>query len=290
LFAFGLPLVCEQGYPLYTGDWPARWNWTSNTRSHATTSIDNRCQRHSDGGTLLAFAGDGGVQIISAEAPTVYENVSVYRRTMVAVQCGPGQVCYLDVFRVKGGREHTYNVPLFYGDLRVQGLSMSPHEDLHDGYVTSVQGSPAGSAWRAEADIRSEFEGPVAARLRVHGPAGEMTVLTGSGEARWGRDDPRRLPYLCLRRETGTGELESCFALVHEPYDERPFIDESSVVIRPEAQAVHFEARLADGSGSFVLSCRDTGDSPVSVEGARTLAGEPEAIRLSGIMSSMPSP
>ncbi len=289
LLAFGLPLVCEQGYPLYTGGWPARWNWTSHTRSHATVSIDNRCQRHSEGGKLLAFAGDNGVQMISAEAPTAYENVAVYRRTLVAVQLGPGRLCYLDVFRVKGGREHTYNLPLFYGDLRVQGLTMSPHGDLHDGYVTKVQASPAGAAWRAEADVCSGFKGPVAAHVRIHGPAGKMEVLTGSGEARWGRDDPRRLPYLFLRRETGTGELESCFALVYEPYRERPFINENSVVIRAEAQAVQFEARLADGSGSFRLTCRDMGDSPVMVEGTRTLAGKSEDLKLSGIVSTLPS-
>lgn len=289
LFAFGLPLVCEHGYPLYTGDWPARWAWTSNTRSHATVSVDNRCQRHSDGGKLLAFAGDNGVQLISAEAPTAYENVAVYRRTLVAVQLGSGRLCYLDVFRVKGGREHTYNLPLFYGDLRVGGLTMTPHSDLHDGYVTQVMASPAASPWHADADLCEEFKGPVRAHVRIHGSSAEMTVLTGRGEARWGKDDPRRLPYLFLRHQTNAPDLESCFALVYEPYRERPFIDEASVVIRGQAQAVHFEARLADGSGSFRLTCRDMGDSPVTVEGTRTPAGEPEAIRLSGIVSTLPS-
>lgn len=289
LFAFGLPLVCEQGYPLYTGGWPARWNWTSHTRSHATVSVDNRCQRHSDGGKLLAFVGDRGVHVISAEAPTAYENVSLYRRTMVAVELGAARVCYLDVFRVKGGREHTYNLPLFYGDLRVSGLSMTPHGDLHDGYVTQVQASPAASPWSAEADLCEEFKGPVRAHMRIHGATADMTVLTGQGETRWGKDDPRRLPYLCLRREGGSDGLESCFAIVHEPYRRRPFMDEAGVVIRTEAQAVHFEARLADGSGSFRLTCRDAGDSPVTVEGARTLAGKPQDVKLSGIVSTLPS-
>ncbi|MGQ9648915.1 MAG: heparinase II/III domain-containing protein [Phycisphaerae bacterium] len=288
LFAFGLPLICEQGYPLYTGDWPARWAWTSNTRSHATVTVDDRCQRHSDGGKLLAFAGDDGVQMMSAEAAEAYENVSTYRRTLAAVEVGAGRVCYLDVFRVKGGREHTYNLPFFYGDLRVSGLSMTSHGDLHAGYVTKVQASPAASPWYAEVDLCEEFKAPVSAHMRIHGTTANMTVLTGQGETRWGKDDPRRLPYLCLRRE-GDG-LESCFALLYEPYRRRPFVDEGSVVIRADARAVHFEARLADGSGTFRLTCRDMGDAPVTVEGTRTLAGKLQDVKLSGIASTLPSP
>lgn len=288
LFAFGLPLICEQGYPLYTGDWPARWAWTSNTRSHATVSVDSRCQRHSDGGKLLAFSGDSGVQIISAEAPAAYEDVSTYRRTVVAVELDANRVCYLDVFRVRGGREHTYNLPLFYGDLRVPGFSMAPHGDLHGGYVTQVRASPAESPWHAEADLCEEFKGPVRAHMRIHGPAAEMTVLTGQGEARWGKDDPRRLPYLFLRRQTDGSELESCFALLYEPYRDTPFIDAGTVVIVPGGKSVRFEAGLADGTGMIAAICRDMTEQSVSIEGNLTMSGRKRAFALSGIATTMP--
>ena len=85
LYTFDQPVVCEQGYPLYTGGWPARWDWTSNTRSHATVTVDDACQKHCSGGKLLAFAEKDGIRLVAAEAPSVSAEASAFLRRFFAL-------------------------------------------------------------------------------------------------------------------------------------------------------------------------------------------------------------
>ena len=67
LYAFGVPMICPQGYPLYTGDWPARRAWTSHTRSHATVCVDGRNQKYCGTTRLIAFAQTPAARMIAAE-------------------------------------------------------------------------------------------------------------------------------------------------------------------------------------------------------------------------------
>jgi oligo-alginate lyase len=229
LYAFGLPMICEQGYPLYTGDWPARWQWTSHTHSHATVTIDGQCQGRYDGGRLLGFGREKHVQFVSAEAPQSYPNTALYRRTLVSVELGSGRQLILDVFRVLGGREHHYTVPVFYADLTVGGLDLAPHANLYDRYIEKVTAGPALRPWWVDYSIRTGAAGVPAAHLRVHGPASDATVLLGDGETRLGHDQPQRLPYLVLQRQASQGPLDSTFVLVYEPYKDTPYLKAGSL-------------------------------------------------------------
>jgi hypothetical protein len=85
--------------------------------------------------------------------------------------------------------------------------------------------------------------------LIVTGPAAlDGQVLLGRGEARWGREDPRWLPYFFLRRGGGDHELASTFAVVYEPFRDRPWLDPGSVRIDVAADQVVVEATTVEGS------------------------------------------
>jgi hypothetical protein len=283
LYAFGLSLVCEHGYPLYTGGWPARWQWTSHTRSHSTVTVDGQCQKQCDDFKLLGFARDGNVQMISAEAPCAYDNVSRYRRTMLTVEVAPDQAFIVDVFRVRGGREHNYGVLMFYGDSTAGGLTMSPHPDLYDGYLRSVQAAPAAGAWWVDTAIRSAWQGKVAAHLRIHGTASDATVMTGHGESRWGRDDPRWLPYLIIQRRSDGAELDSTFVVVYEPYATTPFLADHPLTATVAPDHVNLEVQFAGGGPTYSFVVEDGAPDWVSVTGNRRGGAAARTFMLAGI-------
>lgn len=282
LYAFGLSLVCEHGYPLFTGGWPARWGWTSHSRSHALVNVDGQCQKHCGGKKLLAFARAGNVRMISAEAPCVFDNVSMYRRTMMSVEIAPDRTFILDVFRVRGGREHTYTVPFFYGAMSSDGLAMSSHPDMYDGYVTNVQAAPAARPWWVKAAVRSAWKGEVAAHLRVHSGSSDATVLTAQGESRWGRDDPRWLPYLFVRRAGDTSDLNSTFVHVYEPYRDKPFLEEYPLSLEPTDNHINVTVRVAEPEASYTFDITDGGDN-VGAQVERTGSEPTRTFELKGI-------
>ena len=100
----------------------------------------------------------------------------------------------LDLFRVRGGREHIYTVPIFYGDAALTGLTLAPHQDMSDGYITHVHSGAASKGWYVDTAIREKWEGPIAGHLRVHGLPSDSLVLLGQGETRWGA----RIHAACL--------------------------------------------------------------------------------------------
>ncbi len=270
LFAHGVEMVCEQGYPLYTGGYPARWNWTSHTRSHATVVVDGQCQEQGNGGRLLAFAGQEGIQVISVEAPGVpYPQASIYRRTMILVETRKGESFAVDVFRVRGGREHTYTIPLYYGDQMVHGLELRSHPDVYDGYLSKVRAATPDSAWYVDTLIRDGWQGEPRAHLRVHGiPGVGTTVLLAQGESRNGKDAEDRLPCILLRRR---GEnLDSTFVVAYEPYLKIPFLPD-----RPLIATVNGEQVSVKVKGGYSFTIREGASVEVERDAGRafTLSG-----------------
>jgi hypothetical protein len=281
LFAHGLPLLAEQGYPLFTGGWPSRWEWTSHTRSHATVTVDGGNQNHCDGGTLLGFAGENGVQMISAEAPCTYDAASVYRRTLVFVDAGPEERFLVDVFRVEGGRQHIYTIPFYYGEMECTGIELAPQPDFYDGYVEEVQAGPMTTAWTVDTSIRRGWEGTPAAHLRVHGGPMEGILMLGQGETRLGDERPERLPYVFLKRDREGNDLASLFVLVYEPYEQGPFLPSQPLTVETGDGSVDVTVEAAGGE-SFRFEVRDGGPGGTSVTVARMPDGTPVPFTLSG--------
>jgi hypothetical protein len=257
LYTFGLSIVCEQGYPQFTGGWPARWDWTSNTRSHSTVTVDDNGQRHCDGGKLLAFAEADGARMISAEAPWAYAQVSLYRRTLLLIDAPNDHHFIVDVFRVQGGRKHAYTVPLFYGDLTARGLTLAPHPDIYGHYIEQAQSAPASSAWSVDAAIRSGWDKDVTAHLRIHGSADAANVILGKGETRYGKDVPRRLSYLLISRDDNDSSLASTFIVLYEPYRTQPFIQSVDIGRSSDLTDAVVEVTTTEPKASYRIAISD---------------------------------
>jgi hypothetical protein len=264
LFAHGLSMVCEQGYPLFTGGWPSRWEWTSHTRSHATVTVDGASQKHCTGGRLLGFAGRNGVQMISAEAPCVYDNVSVYKRTLILAEAEPGRCFVVDVFRVRGGSQHVYAVPMYYGEHVYEGPELVPHPDLYEGYVEQVRAGMASEAWWVDTFILDTWGGKPAAHLRVHGGAMDALLMLGMGETRLGDERPERLPYIFLKRESEGDDVESTFVLLYEPYHETPFLPHTPLKYEASLDRVEIQIQLSP-SGKYLFTVDDGDPSGTTV-------------------------
>lgn len=279
LFAHGLSMVCEQGYPLFTGGWPSRWEWTSHTRSHATVTVDGECQKHCSGGRLLGFAGENGVQMLSAEAPCVYHNVSVYKRTLLLVEVAPGQEFVVDVFRVTGGSQHMYSIPVYYGEQTYEGPELAPQPDLYGGYVEQIRAGKAAGPWLVDTTILAQWEGKPKAHLRVHGATMDALLMLGLGETRLGDERPERLPYIFLKRE-GTG-LESVFVLVYEPYRDTPRLPSRPFSYKVTDDGVEVRVRaVSDRKYNFTVRDKDPEGTKVAVDVAHE--GTSRSFELSG--------
>lgn len=281
LFAHGLSMVCEQGYPLFTGGWPSRWEWTSHTRSHATVAVDGGPQKHCTGGKLLGFAGRNRVQMISAEAPCVYDNVSVYKRTLILAEAEPGRCFLVDVFRVRGGREHVYAVPIYYGEQAYDGPELVPHPDLYEGYVEQIRAGAASAPWWVDTTILDNWGGKPAAHLRVHGGPMDGLLMLGMGETRLGDERPERLPYVFLKRESQGNDLESTFVLVFEPYRETPLLPLTPLKYEALPDKVEIQVRLSP-SHQYVFIVHDVDPKRTTVSVDHSEDGATRQYQLSG--------
>lgn len=286
LFAFGRSVICEQGYPLFTGGWPSRWQWTSHTRSHATVTVNGQCQKHADGGTLLGFAGRNGVQMISAEAAAAYDGVSRYRRTLVLVEACAGRHFIVDVFRVRSGQpgggeqSHVYTLPVYYADPAYEGPALQEVGDIYEGYVEDVKAASADEPWRVDWAVRDGWAGQVAGHLRAHGTASDATIMLGKGETRIGNDRPERLPYLFLKR-TGSGELDSTFVVLYEPYREHPFLPDRP--LRANAEDGHIDVRIRMGDDRrYELIVHDAANDPARIDVRHVDGSNTTAFELTG--------
>ena len=269
LFAKGQELLSDVGYT------HTRYrSWSNSTLCHNTVVIDEQRQYTRTGrprwdrgrafegmpsdGRVLAFeAGCGPVQWVEASGERSYPGLAqVYRRTVMLVEAGAGEVYVVDLFRVVGGSQHDWvmhgsadrdgravvSVPLdFYGEHLLPGVEVRYPENERD--RGDAGGRNPGYAFfqnvsRAEVTdgVTVTFtvsESPVG--IRTHLPAlGGAEVFSGDApsvrraEENDALLDRYRMPIFLVRRE-GPAPLSSCFAAVHEPYEGAPFLKEVSV-------------------------------------------------------------
>lgn len=109
LFAHGLDLTPDLGYPEQTGDWPKRWNWTANTISHNTVLVNEQPQNKQWVATPKHFDHTDRVQLFDIDATRVYDAVEQYRRTSAQIAVGAENSYVVDFFRVEGGDDHHFS-------------------------------------------------------------------------------------------------------------------------------------------------------------------------------------
>lgn len=284
LYANGIEAIVEQAYPLHTGGWPSRWEWTSHTRSHATVTIDGQCQNHCEGGTLLGFAGAHGVQMVAAEAPCVYDNASRYRRVLLLVQTATEEVFVVDVFHVAGGSEHTYTLPFYYGETEPSGIVWHASQtEMYGGYLENARIGSATGAWHVDIRQRSGWEGEPVGCLRVHGASGGYEIILAEGETRLGHDAPQRLPYLLLRNRTNHGNLVSTFVSVWEPYQARPSLSVEATVVQAASDPVDIDVSTSYLASRYRFRVRGLGNGVILIDVEKTVGGTRTEFTLHGV-------
>jgi len=129
LFAFGRPMMPDDGYPTpFTR--PDFWNWRwTNTYKHYCVLIDNQSHQNRYGGHLNTLVSSPGIQLMDASAEAVYPGLaSLYRRTTAMIEISDEDFYLIDIFRVRGGRQHDwcFHGPAFFDQFSVKGGTLGP--------------------------------------------------------------------------------------------------------------------------------------------------------------------
>lgn len=108
--------------------------WAKQSASHQLVLVDElRQQPNTDqdgtGGSLIAFAAMPGLQMIEADAAAVYRSrgVTDYRRLLALVGYGPDSYL-LDIFLVRGGRQHDYLAHGPSDEMSLEGVALGEPE------------------------------------------------------------------------------------------------------------------------------------------------------------------
>ena len=126
LYAHGLDLMPDLGYPEYASAWPKRFGWTHHTVSHNTVMVDRTPQHPNYSGNLRLFGTSPKVQVVEIASENIYPQCKVYRRTVVLVDISPTASYVVDLFRVEGGEEHHFSFHGPEGILSTEGLDLIP--------------------------------------------------------------------------------------------------------------------------------------------------------------------
>ncbi len=265
LFAKGHELLSDVGYT------HTRFRrWSTSALCHNTVLIDEQQQYTRAGrprwdlprafdaepsdGRLLAFeTAFAPVQWMEASAERAYPGLAkVYRRMVMLVEAGEGEVYVVDLFRVKGGSQHDW---VIHGSADRDGqIAVSiPVEGYSENLLPGVQVRyPAHERDQGEAEGRNPvyafFQNvhrgvatgnvkitfslsgsPMGVRTHLAGVDGSEVFLGDAPSIRRAEEndallDRFRMPIFLARRR-GASPLSSCFVAVHDPYEGRPFME-----------------------------------------------------------------
>lgn len=133
LFAFGLDLLPELGYPpVQFGGWGSpRARWYTMAAAHNTVVVDGTHQRPASGDCTLWADGPTfrAVRARCAEAT----QASRFERTVAQCDVGSDASYIVDVFRVRGGREHVKFQHGHFGALALETGRLQPEPDYGNG-------------------------------------------------------------------------------------------------------------------------------------------------------------
>ncbi|NOZ19759.1 MAG: hypothetical protein GXP25_01585 [Planctomycetes bacterium] len=297
LFAKGLNLMPDMGYPERTGVWPKRVAWTNNTISHNTVVVDRLRQKRVTVGNMQTFCVSPKVQLIDVAREAVYPQTSLYRRVYAMVELSEHDSYLVDIFRVKGGEEHHYSFHSAEGDVVTEGLKLVAQEkgtlagpDVPFGRVEARK-----RGWWAEKGVGFQFlrdverdarppdcwnvtwrikdtwnvfrkgkraETDVRLRLTMLGNNDEVILATAEPPRLGKLDNPETLKYL-LVHNSGR-DVASVFVSVIEPFvGESKLASINRVPVEPSTddiegmEAVALAIQHTDGTMDTVFSAHD---------------------------------
>ncbi len=131
MWDFGRPMMPDDGYPtpFTRRDF---WNWRStDTVKHYCVVVDETTQLNKHAGDLHTLASTPELQYMDASAEVAYAGmVSLYRRCTALIDISEEAAYLLDIFRVRGGRQHDwcFHGPAFF-ELAVAGGQFGPVQE-----------------------------------------------------------------------------------------------------------------------------------------------------------------
>jgi hypothetical protein len=233
LFAHGLDFMPEFGYPpVQFGGWTSpRAKWYTMTAAHNTVVIDGVNQEAGAGETTLWLDAQR-VHAIRATGQK-FANVERYERTVVLVDIDDEHFYVVDVFRVRGGHDHTKFQQSHYGEMTTMGLNLVPAGDYgHDTQMRSFKlDSSAKPGWRADwkCDDRQRLLSEPATLGMTYwdltngasAGAAEAWIVGAMFESM----DELWIPRLIVRKQNQVDTpLESTFVSVSEPWKDKAMV------------------------------------------------------------------
>jgi len=287
-FARGYELTYDLGYG-FTAATHTQAGWASQTASHNLIVVDETSQMKEagTGGSLYLFADLPSVKVAeaSSESSLAAQGVSVYRRLNALI--GQGKNTYLlDIFRVRGGRQHDWIFHTPSTKVDFSGVPLGPEEkgslagpdiswsgkQLNDG---DIQGHPNAPYWipppgngygflsrprrgRADTSWSANWTIDQATQVQVIMPATPGTeVITAVASGVY--PDYPKAQYVLARRR---GEhLASEYVAVVEPYAGTPSVREIERISLGEIDSpivpVAVKIKHDEGTIDYVISTDD---------------------------------
>jgi len=269
IFAHDRRMAPDLGYPDFMNAYvPGIYSWSINTISHNTLAIDQQTQSDKLAGKVLRFHDSPTVDVVDVEAAGTYKQADTYRRTLVMVEVGENDSYLVDVFRVRGGKDHVLSIHGNEGEFTLQGAVLPPpvtegtlaghdvaYGQLYDdpilgkadyrGPYNRYKGSGYQHFfnWQRVTPQKTvtgnwKFTGEQPARLYVHVPPHPgQELIVADAYVSPTRKIPAILKYMLVRRRAD--ERGNCFITVWEPAKNKPLIDH-----------VEIHEDLSQGTGS----------------------------------------
>ena len=279
LYAHGRELASDRGY---IWDDP-RNAWTASTLAHNLVTVDDQNQgRKGRASRLLLFGSTPMVQVIESEA-NAYAQCDVYQRTCVLVPLG-GEDCYvIDIFRVRGGRRHSYGLQSNGALAGVAGLELTPSARSHR-WLSNFRTGPAPAGLRVtwkDQDVQMCLLALTSADQAV------LADAPGWRSCKGAELNAAPIQQLFLERAAaGEGPLESLFVTVLVPY--RTTLPVRSAQLLPTVSAGTVAVAVESTAGRDVLVLSPGGEActvaGLTLQGrfgmVRLGAGQPPALAL----------
>ncbi|MFD0960967.1 FIMAH domain-containing protein [Paenibacillus chungangensis] len=125
MHAFGLNLLPELGYPEFADNNPRRHEWQNNTISHNTVVVDEGKQQNQIAAQPIRFHDGEMVKLVEVEAPNVYPQTELYRRTTAMIRVDDENSYAVDFFRVQGGEDHHFSFHAADAVVTTDGLQLT---------------------------------------------------------------------------------------------------------------------------------------------------------------------
>ncbi|MNH98977.1 Heparinase II/III-like protein [compost metagenome] len=298
LHAFGLDLSPDLGYPEFSDKVDMhRAQWVVSTVSHNTVVVDRRKQELNYWARSTRHFDDSDwVKLMDVEAPHVYLQTSLYKRTTVMIQVDPINSYVVDLFRVTGGDDHIFSFHGAEGEVTTEGLNLIAQEsgtyagsevpygqrvDDVDGvdymgsgfhYLKNVERDVSPNQqfsvdWHIKDtwDVYGQGNGAptdVHLRLNMIGQMGDVSLADGVPPTNK-PGNPKQLRYLMAHRSGSS--IDSLFTSVIEPYKSERFISSiEALQVRHHDQYVGeneiraIRVKLTNGRIDYVVCAMDS--------------------------------